>query len=183
MAKAKKKLPVFPRVKRGGKGKGRQRRVKFDETKQHAYCEMISRGVGRMAAAAACRVDRHTVSTLRATDEKFRERVSTCEMEATDAVENALWKSTQRGNVTACIFWLLNRRSDKWKDLRNTAGLVQPAMTMQQITKIIHHTFHVKPDGTGDKGVRLKEGVPGLTVTETEDDNGNDDGSGNGSGT
>ena len=31
-------------------------------------------------------------------------------------VENALFNSAINGNVTAMIFWLKNRRPDKWKD-------------------------------------------------------------------
>ncbi len=31
-------------------------------------------------------------------------------------VENALYKSALEGNVTAMIFWLKNRRPDKWRD-------------------------------------------------------------------
>ena len=31
-------------------------------------------------------------------------------------VENALYKSAIAGNVSAMIFWLKNRRPDKWKD-------------------------------------------------------------------
>ena len=31
-------------------------------------------------------------------------------------VENALYKSAMSGNVSAMIFWLKNRRPDKWKD-------------------------------------------------------------------
>ena len=33
-------------------------------------------------------------------------------------VENALYKSAIDGNVSAMIFWLKNRRPDKWRDKR-----------------------------------------------------------------
>lgn len=44
-------------------------------------------------------------------------------------VENALLKSAMSGNVTAQIFWLKNRKPDKWKDKREeepqeTGGVV-----------------------------------------------------------
>lgn len=35
-------------------------------------------------------------------------------------VENALFKSALDGNVTAQIFWLKNRRPDKWRDKQDT---------------------------------------------------------------
>lgn len=31
-------------------------------------------------------------------------------------VENALFESAKSGNITAQIFWLKNRRPDKWRD-------------------------------------------------------------------
>ena len=34
-------------------------------------------------------------------------------------VENALLKAALEGNVTAMIFWLKNRRVDKWRDRRD----------------------------------------------------------------
>lgn len=34
-------------------------------------------------------------------------------------VENALLKQAQSGNVTAQIFWLKNRKPDKWRDKRD----------------------------------------------------------------
>ena len=33
-------------------------------------------------------------------------------------VENALYKKAMEGNIAAIIFWLKNRRPDKWKDRR-----------------------------------------------------------------
>ena len=34
-------------------------------------------------------------------------------------VENALFKSAIEGNITAQIFWLKNRRPDKWREKQN----------------------------------------------------------------
>ena len=38
-------------------------------------------------------------------------------------VENALYKSAIGGNVSAMIFWLKNRRPDKWKDKKEPAEI------------------------------------------------------------
>lgn len=35
-------------------------------------------------------------------------------------VEDALYQSAISGNVTACIFWLKNRRPAKWRDVQRT---------------------------------------------------------------
>ena len=136
--------------------------------------------MGRTLAARAVGVESRSVTREKEDSPEFAILFSEAEMEATDGIVNALWQSAKRGNVTAQIFWLLNRRKEDWKDLRNPGLQVQPAMTMQTMIKVVHTTFHVKPDGTGDKGVRVKEGVPGLTVQETEGGNGNGNGNGNG---
>lgn len=42
-------------------------------------------------------------------------------------VENSLLKEALKGNVTACIYWLKNRRPDKWreqpKEIRDEADI------------------------------------------------------------
>ena len=55
--------------------------------------------------------------------------------EVTDyQVENALFKSAINGNVTAMIFWLKNRRPDKWRDRRESAeiDLMQREMELKE---------------------------------------------------
>lgn len=44
-------------------------------------------------------------------------------------VENALFKNAIEGNVTAQIFWLKNRKPDKWRDKRN-ADELEDALTV-----------------------------------------------------
>lgn len=41
-------------------------------------------------------------------------------------VENALYKTALAGNVTAMIFWLKNRRPDKWRERRASVVTVAP---------------------------------------------------------
>ena len=38
-------------------------------------------------------------------------------------VENALYKTALSGNVTAQMFWLQNRKPDRWRDMRKKAGM------------------------------------------------------------
>lgn len=48
-------------------------------------------------------------------------------------VENALFRSAMEGNTTAQIFWLKNRRPDKWRD--------KPADTNDTLNLTINHTI------------------------------------------
>ena len=43
-------------------------------------------------------------------------------------VENAMLKSALEGNTVAQIFWLKNRRPDKWRDNRNDSAEQQEAL-------------------------------------------------------
>jgi hypothetical protein len=148
---------------------------KFDDRKQKKYVELIGKGVGRLAAAKAVGIGPTSVLYERDKNPEFVKAVSEAEMMATDVIENAVWRKAKAGNITACIFWLLNRRSDKWKDLRNHGGQDgQGGVTMQTMVKVLNQTFHVKADGSGDKGVRKIA----IETTKTGDGNGNGNGNG-----
>lgn len=47
---------------------------------------------------------------------EFAESLQTSKDVADYHVENALYETALSGNVTAMIFWLKNRRPDKWRD-------------------------------------------------------------------
>ena len=42
--------------------------------------------------------------------------------QADNIIENALFNKAKGGDVTAMIFWLKNRRSDRWREKREVAG-------------------------------------------------------------
>jgi transcriptional regulator with XRE-family HTH domain len=50
-------------------------------------------------------------------------------------VESALLKKAKSGDVTACIFWLKNRRPDKWRDRPKDEqlGLDDPIRQLLQV--------------------------------------------------
>ena len=54
-------------------------------------------------------------------------------------VENALFQSAMSGNTTAQIFWLKNRRPDKWREKRDSAD--------DNINISINHTVPRSQDG------------------------------------
>ena len=59
---------------------------------------------------------------------------------ADDRVQSALYKSAVGGNVTAMIFWLKNRRADRWRDVHKhehgTAGAFDH-LTDEQLAEMI----------------------------------------------
>ena len=60
-------------------------------------------------------------------------------------VENALLQSALAGNTTAQIFWLKNRRPDKWRDNRNDAPEQQEAL--KKLDHILAGIDRVMEDG------------------------------------
>lgn len=50
-------------------------------------------------------------------------------------VENALLQEAKKGNVTAQIFWLKNRRSDKWRD--KPVDYSEQEDTMQKLNDVL----------------------------------------------
>ena len=48
-------------------------------------------------------------------------------------VENALFKAALEGNVTAIIFWLKNRKPDKWRDMKNIDANIESIKKLDQI--------------------------------------------------
>lgn len=50
-------------------------------------------------------------------------------------VENALLKSALSGNITAQIFWLKNRKPDKWKDAPKDSASEDAMKKLDEIVK------------------------------------------------
>lgn len=48
-------------------------------------------------------------------------------------VENALLKQARSGNITAIIFWLKNRRPDKWRDKPDDGSTQEAVKKAEQI--------------------------------------------------
>lgn len=54
--------------------------------------------------------------------DKWDEIVEEWEGKKGDILEDVLFNQARDGNITAIIFWLKNRRPDRWKDKRELAG-------------------------------------------------------------
>lgn len=62
--------------------------------------------------------------------------------EVTDyLVENALYKKAREGDVTACIFWLCNRRPDKWRRNPEFTGDSEVLNKAKEILGGVHSAF------------------------------------------
>jgi hypothetical protein len=68
--------------------------------------------------AAALDVSRSTLALWKARHPQFSDALKAWKGEADDAVEQSLYRKALSGDVTACIFWLKNRRSVDWRDKR-----------------------------------------------------------------
>lgn len=58
-------------------------------------------------------------------------------------VENALLKNALDGNTTAQIYWLNNRRPDRWKNKRNE----EENNTIQSLAEIVQKAYESKAGG------------------------------------
>lgn len=77
-------------------------------------------------ACEANNISRRTFYNWKNEDKNFAERVEEIKEHVTDTVETALFRNAIDGNVTAQIFWLKNKRSDIWSDMRKVehSGLI-----------------------------------------------------------
>ena len=66
---------------------------------------------------------------------KFREALKVGKERTDYAVEQALLKKAMGGDTVACIFWLKNRRPDKWRDRPKDEqlGLDDPIRQLLQV--------------------------------------------------
>jgi hypothetical protein len=96
-----------------------EHRNKFNAERKEAYLERLREGMRRGKAAQAVGVDRSTVWRAVQEDPEFAAAVDQAELDACEIIEDALFESAKKGNVTAQQVWLYNRHPDRWKDRRN----------------------------------------------------------------
>lgn len=93
--------------------------TKFDARRKAAYLELLSKGIGRYAAAKAVGVTGECVRLHALRDPIFQDEIAQAEGLADDQVETAMYNTALDGSVPAQQFWLLNRRPDVWQNRRN----------------------------------------------------------------
>lgn len=76
---------------------------------------MALQGATVAEIAEGLAVSPRTVSEWMNAHDEFAAAVSAGRDIADDRVQYSLYRSACEGNVTACIFWLCNRRPDRWR--------------------------------------------------------------------
>lgn len=59
-------------------------------------------------------------------------------------IENALYKAAKKGNITAQIFWLKNRKPDEWRDKR------EPDLSSDLLAKVDEVTVKIREAAEAD---------------------------------
>ncbi len=67
-------------------------------------------------------------------------------------VENALYKAAKKGNITAMIFWLKNRKPDEWRDKRD------PDLSGDLLAKVDEVTVKIKEAAEAESVIERVEG-------------------------
>jgi hypothetical protein len=69
--------------------------------------------------AAALDINRSTLTAWKLKHPEFSAALKAWKDDADDAVEQSLYAKALSGDTTACIFWLKNRRSQDWRDVKH----------------------------------------------------------------
>lgn len=90
--------------------------------KRRAALDSLREGATRTAAAQAAGVARQTIYKWINSDPEFAQAAEEAQLSSVMAVEDAVFRAAtdpEKPNMTAAIFFLLNRASDRWQDRRN----------------------------------------------------------------
>ena len=96
--------------------KRKKKPYKLDSYKKRAWIEAYGKSKSIVGACQATNITRQTIYDELERDKKFKEQKQAIDESFNDIVENRLFSMTS-DNVTACIFWLCNRKGDKWKNV------------------------------------------------------------------
>lgn len=100
--------------------KPRPYREKFDAARREIFLDLLRKGVRRTQACKKAGISRPTFNKCMNNNKKFAAEVAQAETDANELVEQAMFSSALKGNVTAQQVWLYNRDPDRWSDKRNS---------------------------------------------------------------
>ena len=104
-------------------------------------------------------IGRTTFYKWRKEHPEFAQAIAVSKAVADREIENALFKAARKGNVTAMIYWLKNRKPDEWRDRR------EPDIASDLLAKVDEVTVKIKEVAEGEPG--------GNGVTENGGDSAN----------
>lgn len=92
---------------------------------KEAFLLSLEKGASITDSCEAAHVSRATIWRWRKRSKGFNNKTLSIIDSRTQSVEDALYSSALKGNVIAQIFWLKNRASDRWKDVKEVAGSLE----------------------------------------------------------
>lgn len=99
------------------KPKGSGKKTKSVDIPVERFCQLLREGKGRYSASRALDLDPVDVKRRLQFDQAFRDKVLMAEEEASEKVEEQLWKlATEDGEKWAMELWLKRRYKDRWGD-------------------------------------------------------------------
>lgn len=99
--------------------------IETKNRQKEAFLTSLERGSSISESCEAANVSRATIWRWRKRSKGFNNKTLSIIDSRTQSVEDALYASALKGNVTAQIFWLKNRASDRWKDVKEVAGSLE----------------------------------------------------------
>ena len=95
-------------------------REKFDANRREIFLGFLRKGIRRTQACKKTGICRATFNKYMNAYPKFAEEVNQAEVDANELIEQSLFNSALKGNVTAQQVWLYNRDPERWSDRRNS---------------------------------------------------------------
>jgi len=117
-----------------------------------AVLKQLEEGSSIIAACEATNVPRRSFYNWMNDDPDFQGDVFTILNGRTTIVEDALFGSALRGNVTAQIFWLCNRGGGRWRHVQQLEHKVVGETLGKIIDKLNDLPEELLPENDGDNG-------------------------------
>lgn len=111
------------------RGRGQPSPYRDEHCRQAAVLARL--GATDADLAEAFEVNRRTILKWRAEHVEFDDACKVGKDAADDRVVSSLYERAVGGDVTACIFWLKNRRPEEWRDRREVSGPDGGAITIR----------------------------------------------------
>ena len=79
-------------------------------------------------------VDVRTIGNWKGEHADFFQALKAGRLDADAAVADSLYRKALSGDVTACIFWLKNRRPDQWRDRRSVDATITTKHSVEELS-------------------------------------------------